>query len=58
MFKIGDEVQIKSGGPVMTIESVTGEKVVTIWWRDELLMRDTFIDQTLKKYESTKSQNM
>ena len=31
-FQPGDLVQFKSGGPVMTVSSTTGDLVTTCWW--------------------------
>lgn len=37
-FKVGDQVQLKSGSPTMTVESTTGDpaqQVKVVWWSDE-----------------------
>lgn len=31
-FKPGDQVQIKSGGPPMTVEAVEGDDVKVVWY--------------------------
>lgn len=31
-FEVGDVVQLNSGGPMMTVESVNGEGVFCIWF--------------------------
>lgn len=31
-FKAGDRVELKSGGPAMTVSSVASNKVTCVWW--------------------------
>ena len=31
-FKLGDLVQLKSGGPVMTVDQISDEGVFTVWF--------------------------
>ena len=31
-FNLGDQVQLKSGGPIMTVEKVTSHGTVTCSW--------------------------
>jgi len=60
-FEPGDQVQLKSGGPIMTIERIgkdqkTQEEVVfCIWFHNEgkrqVLNRDTFLPITISKYD-------
>lgn len=60
-FKPGDLVQLKSGGPVMTVESVgkhnvTQEETVFCVWNETVgkrqeVRREHFSPVTLKKYE-------
>jgi uncharacterized protein YodC (DUF2158 family) len=60
-FKAGDTVQLKSGGPVMTVERVGKDKttqedvVFCIWFhkeeKGEVLNRDSFPPVTLCKYD-------
>ncbi|WP_281278399.1 YodC family protein [Sulfitobacter sabulilitoris] len=44
-FSEGDRVQIKSGGPIMTVESVDGDSVHCIWFQgkspNQSIARDT-----------------
>ncbi|MCA0399386.1 MAG: YodC family protein [Proteobacteria bacterium] len=44
MFKIGDVVQMKSGGPAMSVVSTTDEKAECLWFAEgsETFQRDTF----------------
>lgn len=42
-FKIGDVVQLKSGGPLMTVEKVEGGNVSTQYWDSE---RKAFLGRT------------
>lgn len=61
-FQPGDEVQLKSGGPVMTVER-TGKDhrtqdvvVFCVWFHTEgkkqILSRDSFIPATIHKYDA------
>lgn len=60
-FQPGDEVQLKSGGPVMTVERTGKDQrtqddvVFCVWFHTEgkkqILSRDNFIPATIKKYE-------
>jgi uncharacterized protein YodC (DUF2158 family) len=34
-FKVGDVVQLKSGGPLMTVGEVEGEQVTCEWFADK-----------------------
>ncbi|MGJ0319270.1 DUF2158 domain-containing protein [Aliarcobacter cryaerophilus] len=34
MFNVGDTVQLKSGGPVMTISSVEDDEIECCWFDD------------------------
>lgn len=53
-FKEGDEVQLKSGGPKMTVEEVDGENITCIWFDSKNTpQHKTFIDATLKLYQHT-----
>lgn len=58
-FKVGDVVQLKSGGSAMTIEAFADPKVYEdadkcvscVWFDSEnRLQRDNFLTDTLKKY--------
>ncbi|EME9804124.1 DUF2158 domain-containing protein [Vibrio alginolyticus] len=53
MFSIGDCVQLKSGGPVMTISDIDGTTVRCQWFDDkqEVKTRD-FRAETLEIYEA------
>jgi uncharacterized protein YodC (DUF2158 family) len=60
-FQPGDQVQLKSGGPVMTVERTgkdqrTQEDVVFCVWfhfegKKQILTRDSFIPATIQKYD-------
>jgi len=43
-FKIGDTVQVKSGGPLLTVLETAGDDVTCLFFSDELgvFQRDTF----------------
>ena len=39
-FKIGDHVQLSSGGPVMTVaEVVSDELFICVWWQEDRYQR-------------------
>lgn len=50
-FSVGDAVQLKSGGPVMTVESVDEEGLNCVWFVDEttLPLQRYFTLKTVKK---------
>jgi uncharacterized protein YodC (DUF2158 family) len=48
-IKVGDIVQLKSGGPLMTVIAVESEKVWTHWFdKDGKRQEMTFLDATLR----------
>jgi uncharacterized protein YodC (DUF2158 family) len=51
-FQDGDEVQLKSGGSIMTIESwdETRKRYCCVWFEKSKVLRDYFIEATLAKY--------
>lgn len=51
MFKVGDEVQLKSGGPVMTVTSIGTESLQCTWFKNDEVKRDAFPVEALEKYE-------
>jgi uncharacterized protein YodC (DUF2158 family) len=54
-FKIGDEVQHKSGGPKMVVkgyEPKDGEEVLCEWFDKNTPHEKAFHQDTLKKYEA------
>ena len=54
MFKAGDQVQLQSGGPIMTVENYSGEKMVTCIWFEGgkgAKKSDSFVEDTLKKFK-------
>lgn len=54
-FKTGDQVQLRSGGPIMTVEKYSGEKMVACIWfeggRGDK-KSDNFLEDTLKPFKS------
>lgn len=51
-FKVGDLVQLKSGGPVMTIKEISAENgVLCVWFQDVKLVSDNFLQETLEIFE-------
>jgi uncharacterized protein YodC (DUF2158 family) len=56
MFKVGDTVQLKSGGPIMTVTEVgtmhgNGKPAVWVtWFWDNKVERDHFPPEALQAY--------
>lgn len=48
-FEVGDIVVLKSGGPLMTVSSVTLEKIATVYWSKEVYQEGSFDPNVLKK---------
>lgn len=48
MFKIGDIVRLKSGGPAMTAQKVDGGKATCIWFKDDRLKTAIFRKDTIE----------
>jgi len=46
-FKIGDTVQLKSGGSIMTIEEIDDDLATCIWFDNKKVERHTFLLITL-----------
>lgn len=47
-MKKGDIVQLKSGGPYMTIYSVSGDKIGCVWFVDKKPEHASFAAETLE----------
>ena len=51
-FKVGDVVELKSGGPYMTVKAVSNDSVTAVWFNNEgakySLETSSFHPQTLK----------
>ena len=54
-MNVGDIVRLKSGGPVMTVESVNQgkEQARCVWMKDETLMRGRFSIAALEAAKPT-----
>ncbi len=52
-FKIGDTVQVKSGGPLLTVLTVEGETVNCLFFSEEIgnFQRDSFPALVLEEVE-------
>ena len=50
-FKLGDVVQLKSGGPSMTVEAISGNDVVCIWFDKMKAHRKSFPAIAVEKNE-------
>ena len=47
-FKAGDTVRLKSGGPLMTVKSVDGAYVITVWFEGTKHKEGRFPPATLE----------
>ncbi len=52
-FSVGDIVQLKSGGPIMTVETVDEESLNCVWFTDKHTeaFRGYFEQATLQKVD-------
>lgn len=57
MFNVGDLVQLKSGGPAMTVAGIDSQSVDCTWFDGPKLTSGSFIAGTLKKYEPPTQRN-
>lgn len=56
-FKAGDIVQLKSGGPAMTVsekDQYGKDKYICVWFRGASQERGSFPSDVLKTYEAPK----
>lgn len=51
MFKVGDVVQLKSGGPLMTVSECDGHEVTVVWFKDDEQKFAVCKPETLKKHD-------
>ena len=52
IFNVGDRVQLKSGGPVMTIKEInTTDSILCVWFKDVELTSANFLQETLEIFE-------
>jgi uncharacterized protein YodC (DUF2158 family) len=51
-FNVGDVVQLKSGGPRMTVTSELGEEVLCVWFAGTTQTHGTFPHATLLRAPS------
>ena len=58
-FKVGDVVQLKSGGPQMTIADCYGDNIYRCEWfiKDDELKFDNFAGDSLKLFDLTVEDN-
>lgn len=54
-FVVGDTVQLKSGGPIMTVEDLDENSVDCVWFNGKTEKRNNFITATLKKVNASAS---
>lgn len=51
-FVVGDKVQLKSGGPVMTVKKIDApESILCVWFKDFELTSAKFLQETLEIFE-------
>ena len=51
-FKPGDVVQLKSGGPAMTVSKVEGDICHCAWFTGAEVKRSSFKTETLETYQA------
>ena len=49
IFKIGETVRLRSGGPLMTVELVKGEYVDCAWFEGKTMRREIFNQSTIER---------
>lgn len=50
MFEVGDVVQLKSGGPNMTVKEVNETHTIAVWFpANDELKAQAFVHNTVKK---------
>jgi uncharacterized protein YodC (DUF2158 family) len=49
-FKVGDKVKLKSGGPVMTVESISNGNVTCVWFAGSDAKYQAFPPATLEHF--------
>lgn len=50
-FEVGNEVQLKSGGPIMTVEAISDSGLVDcVWFTKDGVERDSFPAEALVPY--------
>ncbi|HVX64646.1 MAG TPA: DUF2158 domain-containing protein [Pirellulales bacterium] len=42
-FDVGDVVQLKAGGPWMTVDRIDGDQAICLWHDGQLLRREAFL---------------
>lgn len=47
-FKIGDTVQLKSGGPLMTVHAMDGAQATCVWFEKAERKEGVFSQETLE----------
>jgi uncharacterized protein YodC (DUF2158 family) len=51
MFNVGDLVQLKSGGPIMTVSGMSSTQTICVWFdKDEKRCSESFVSGVLKAY--------
>lgn len=53
-FEVGNVVQLKSGGPKMTVDGYEDGLVVCVWFENDKRQVESFREATLKLYVAPK----
>jgi len=53
VFEPGEQVTVKSGGPVMTVKAAKGDTVFCVWMDGNHKKEDGFLAATLKPYDES-----
>lgn len=51
MFKVGDTVKLKSGGPVMTVTSIDSAESTCTWFHDSTPQWYVFVNEALRTFD-------
>jgi uncharacterized protein YodC (DUF2158 family) len=50
-LQVGETVQLKSGGPPMTVEEIEGKTISCVWFADLEVKHGHFVGAALKKFD-------
>lgn len=52
ILKVGDVVELKSGGPAMTVFSINDALIYAVWYDEGQYYKETFYADALRKIET------